>query len=279
MRQPRTVRWKKARYAGVLIIVVTFGVALILLRSIPEFHRSIATMTKETVVNKKKLDCANPIRLGDDYGGWQLCRPKNDSLQGKIVYTVGIGRNIKWDVAMIEKYGTVHHGWDPTPTASDFFSKFPVPAGFTFHKIGLGANDGNLTLKLPEGNMDSYTVMSYRKDAKEGTVITVPIFTVESMMRSLKHDHLAILKVDIEGAEFDVINEWEKSSLNISVDQVLIEFHERYFSHEPGYQSKVKGAILQMSHLGFDLIIRTNLECTFARRDVILERQTEVIKG
>lgn len=77
---------------------------------------------------------------------------------------------------------TVHHGSDPTPTALDFVEKKGAPDGFFFHPIGLSATDGNLTLKLPTGNQDSYTVMEFQKKAQEGTVVTVPVLSVNSML-------------------------------------------------------------------------------------------------
>lgn len=210
-------------------------------------------------VRNHVLACKKPVRLGDAYGGWQLCLPSRWSLQGGLVYTVGIGRNIEWDKEMIAKYDTVHHGWDPTPTALDFFRRKPPPKGFHFHRIGLGPHDGNLTLKLPYGNHDSYTVMAHPNEPQLGTVMEVPILTVKSMLRSLKHHHLAILKIDIEGAEFDVIDQWATANYRVPADQVLIEFHERYFWKQPGYRNMVPNAVRNMAALGFKLIVRTRL--------------------
>lgn len=203
-----------------------------------------------------RLDCARPIRMGDAYGGWHLCRPLR-TFAGQLVYTIGVGRNIKWDEEMIRTYGTVHHGWDPTPTASDYFSKRSIPKGFHFHKYGLASKDGNLTLKLPHGNHDSYTIMSYHQGAQDGTVVQIPVLTVGSMMRMLWHSHLAILKIDIEGAEFEVIEQWGKELYRIPADQVLIEFHERYFATKPNFKQMVPRSIEIMNNLGFDLIVKT----------------------
>lgn len=209
-----------------------------------------------------RLDCTNTIRLGDAYGGWELCRPiPTNSLSGQLVYTIGIGRNIKWDIEMMATYHTIHHGWDPTPTAADHFSKHPIPDGFSFHRIGLGADDGNLTLKLPVGNGDSFTVMEYGQPAQKGTVTTVPILTVQSMLNLLGHSHLAILKIDIEGAEFDVIKKWGKLGYYPPADQVLIEFHQRYFKHEKHSSKLVAEAVQTMKELGFDMVSRTTLVC------------------
>lgn len=157
---------------------------------------------------------------------------------------------------MIEKYGTVHHGWDPTPTAEDFFTKRPPPKGFTFHKYGLGTSDGNITLKLPKGNQDSYTVMEYHQKAKPGTVTSVQMLSLDSMLRRAKHSKLAILKIDIEGAEFDVIDDWNAKNYSIPADQVLVEFHQRYFK---GKGDLVDNAIGYMRNLGFNLVHKTKL--------------------
>lgn len=201
--------------------------------------------------------CSQKRFLGDLYGGWTICDPDGDALRGGIVYTVGVGRNIEWDKAMISRYNTQHHGWDPTPRAVDFARTTSLPKGFVFHPFGLGVDDGSVTVKLPEGNTDSFTVMSYKAPAQRGTVLTIPVLTIESMMRIQGHDHLAILKIDIEGAEFNVIRKWAREHYNLRADQVLIEFHERYFNDK----SLLPTAIAQMSELGFEVFHRAKLVC------------------
>lgn len=206
------------------------------------------------------LDCTDVIRLGDAYGGWEMCRPLL-SIKGRLVYTIGVGRNIGWDEAMIKQFGSEHHGWDPTPTALDFVKKNDVVEGFTFHAIGLGKEDGNVSLKLPIGNQDSYTVMEYNEEAREGSIVQVGVLTLRSMMKKVGHGdkELAVLKVDIEGAEFDVVESWVKEGYRIPADQVLIEFHQRYFKHT-GQQGKLlRKAMEGMAKLGFEMVIRTNL--------------------
>ncbi|GIS18490.1 MAG: hypothetical protein CM15mP120_04060 [Pseudomonadota bacterium] len=42
-------------------------------------------------------------------------------------------------------------------------------------------------------------------------------------MRDLGHDHLDVLKMDIEGAEYAVLDDMLQS--NILPDQLLVEFH------------------------------------------------------
>jgi hypothetical protein len=52
----------------------------------------------------------------------------------------------------------------------------------------------------------------------------------------LGHKHIDVLKMDIEGSEYDVIEDIINS--NISITQILVEFHDRLF--ENGYQKSIK---------------------------------------
>lgn len=224
----------------------------------PDIAKSLQEPTHHT------NGCSRKRFLGDSYGGWMICEPDSpDGLRGTLVYTIGVGRNIEWDKAMIREYGTVHHGWDPTPRAVDFVRTSKMPANFIFHQFGLGAKDGRVTATLPEGNTDSYTISSYKHaHAQRGKATEIPVLSLESMMRKENHQQLAILKIDIEGAEFNVIQTWADNNYNLRADQVLIEFHERYFNYD---KSLVAKAVSQMRQLGFVVFHRAKLEISFVR--------------
>ncbi|GMT24531.1 hypothetical protein PFISCL1PPCAC_15828 [Pristionchus fissidentatus] len=51
---------------------------------------------------------------------------------------------------------------------------------------------------------------------------TPPHFTVQDLMKKMKHEHIEILKMDIEGAEFTVLPQFLKSN---SVCQIMVEIH------------------------------------------------------
>lgn len=87
----------------------------------------------QSIEKKREVLCASPEHLGDDYGGWTIC--DGAAISGQLVYTIGVGRNIEWDKAMISKFGTQHHGWDPTPSAKGFFEKNPPPPGLHLSSV------------------------------------------------------------------------------------------------------------------------------------------------
>ena len=56
--------------------------------------------------------------------------------------------------------------------------------------------------------------------------IEVPMKRLHTIMLALNHDHIDILKMDIEGAEYEVIDDMIESG--IKPRQLLVEFHHRF---------------------------------------------------
>ena len=75
--------------------------------------------------------------------------------------------------------------------------------------------------------------------------ILAPVHRLTTIMERLGHDHIDLLKMDIEGAEYGVIA--DLLSCNIRVNQLLVEFHHRW--PEVGV-NKTKHAIRQLNERG-----------------------------
>ena len=84
---------------------------------------------------------------GERSGVWTVCP---DFLNKEsIVYSFGVGDNLAWDLAMIDRFGLTIHAFDPTPASVEWVSKQELPPTFHFHPIGLAGHDGTLNFKLP----------------------------------------------------------------------------------------------------------------------------------
>ena len=84
-------------------------------------------------------------------------------------------------------------------------------------------------------------------------------------MKELGHSRIDIIKMDIEGAEYDVIKDIYES--DIRPVQILIEFHHRF----PGVGiKKTKEAIGCIKSMGYQLfsVSATNEEYCFIRRAI-----------
>jgi len=162
-------------------------------------------------------------RHGSDAGEWWVCP---DQLGPRsVVYSLGIGTDITFDLSLIETHGLTLHAFDPTPGAIDFVKAQSLPAGFAWHPIGIGARDGTATFFPPENPAHiSHTIVD--RAATSGRAITVEIRRLSTLMRDLNHQSIDVLKMDIEGAEYEVLDDVLASGL--AVRQILVEFHHRF---------------------------------------------------
>ena len=86
------------------------------------------------------------------------------------------------------------------------------------------------------------------KTETKGKVIEVQLYRLKTIMEMLGHEKIDILKMDIEGAEYDVIKDIFCS--NIEIGQILVEFH--HFFGNVGIE-KTMDAITLLNENGFKL--------------------------
>jgi len=161
------------------------------------------------------------------YGDWMICPDGLDS--GGIVYSLGVGRDIGFDLALVRDFGLNVHAFDPTPGTGAWLDGQELADGFSFHPWAVAGTDGSLTL-YPRVKRDgtrskiSYTFVA--EDSSRDHGIDVPALTFSTIMARLGHDSIRLLKIDIEGAEYEVLDGLLAASAR--PDQLLIEFHHRF---------------------------------------------------
>jgi FkbM family methyltransferase len=182
-------------------------------------------------------------RHGSEYGGWCLC--PRDLARNAVIYSLGIGTDISFDLSIIEKYGVTVHAFDPTPGSMAFVKAQKVPTEFRCHEIGVGPHDGTATFYPPVNPSHiSHTLMP--RAEMRGRAITVQIRRLSTIMRELGHASVDVLKMDIEGAEYDVLNEILERRL--PVGQILVEFHHRFPGIGP---DRTRRAIEELNTAGY----------------------------
>ena len=152
-----------------------------------------------------------------------------DSLRsGDLVYSLGLATNIEFDLNLIGTFGVQVHGFDPTPDSVEWISRLSLPHQFHHHPIAVAGHDGELTFAMPTqlGHCARAIDESSRCAKPDVSTIVVPCRKLSSLAAELNHNRIALLKMDIEGCEYEVITELLHAPLR--VDQILVEFHHRF---------------------------------------------------
>ena len=173
---------------------------------------------------KLKNDIEVPI-IKD--GGWWFTP---DGLNAdSVVYSLGVGDDIDFDLSLIEKYGVHVHAFDPTPSSIDMLDSRELPRQFDFHPWAVTAADGSLTFYPRLKKDGSKSDVMYTMIAEDETVsdaIEVPAYSLSTISEKLGHRQIDLMKMDIEGAEYEVLDGLLASP--IKPTQLLVEFHHRF---------------------------------------------------
>jgi FkbM family methyltransferase len=183
--------------------------------------------------------------FGTNYGGYYIC--PNDIKKGSIVYSFGVGEDISFDLAIIKKFGTNVFAFDPTPKSINWVKNQQLPKEFNFYPYGLASYDGKGKFLAPKNPKH----VSYRMTDKailNEKQYEYEVHKLNTILNMLKHTKIDILKIDIEGAEFAVIDDLITSKIDLP--QLLVEFHHKF--KDIGV-SKTKKAIRSLNKNGFKI--------------------------
>jgi len=162
------------------------------------------------------------VRHGSEYGGWWIC--PNGISADSVVYSFGIGTDISFDLSLIATYGLTVHAFDPTPASIAWLKAQQLPGPFKWQELGIAAYDGRATFFPPaDPTHVSHSVVPPVRSDRQG--IDVEVRRLSSIMGSLGHEHVDVLKLDIEGAEYEVVDDILAGP--VRPRQLLIEFHHR----------------------------------------------------
>jgi len=215
-------------------------------------------------------------RIGTPYGGWII--PKDWLTQDSVCYLVGAGEDISFDLGVAAKYGCQVHIFDPTPRAvshfeeiakglkqglpakcstspSGLYPEYPLElaAHLKFHPIGIWNEDTTLRFFAPQNEAHvSHSLVNLQHSDRH---IEVPVRQLSGLMLELGHRRLNLLKLDIEGAEYQVIQSILENK--IEIDVLCIEFDESAANHlDTKYLERIEQSLKSLLNVGFRVIAK-----------------------
>jgi FkbM family methyltransferase len=227
-------------------------------------YRRIRVIIKQILGNEPKIPIQFGIPIeyhGNPYCGWGV--PLGTLTKSSVVVDVGLGEDISFSTSIAECYSCAVHGLDPTPRSISYIENLGL-AYFTLHKVGLAANSGISTFYLP--NNELHVSGSLSKARHTGVrKIDVQLVSIEDMFNRIGCDRINLLKIDIEGAEYDLLMGECFANYAKKIDVLCIEFHHRW---SPEGVKDTEKAVTRLKQLGFACIWcnqTTNEEFTFQR--------------
>lgn len=196
---------------------------------------------------------------GSDYGGKWLV--ENSLTENSVVYSFGVGEDVSFDLSVIDRYGSQVFAFDPTPKAITYGSDFAdVEPRFHFFPVALcSGEEGPIMFHLPQ---DPDHVSCSESEISDSS-FQVPAKPLTQIMDELGHLKIDVLKMDIEGSEYVVLEEiFIKLPVSSWPDQILVEFHDHLDSSFPARKENILRNIFEK---GYALIFQEGADYSFKK--------------
>ena len=215
-------------------------------------NKVLSTVLPRVVSKTRRPDL---VRLGSRYGGWIV--PAAELSPGSICYLAGLGEDGSFDICLANEYGCEVFVFDPTPRAIAYAERelADVPS-ITFLPVGMWSESSVLQFFAPrDPSHVSHSVVNL-----QGTTdsFDARCESPADTMRALGHKSLTLLKLDIEGAEYEVLGSVLRDNLDIAV--ICVEFDQ------PAPVRKTLRQIGALRAAGYTCIAAENWNYTFLRR-------------
>lgn len=156
--------------------------------------------------------------IGDGDGAWVV--PVSLINPDWICYCVGVGVNATFDFGLAKRFGCKVYSFDPTPRSIKYMAEHADRDRVTFLPVGVWKTDEVLKFYAPANrNHANWSTADLHGTAE---FFTANCKRLSTLMRELKHDHIDLLKLDIEGSWEPVL--YNMIAEKISVGVLCVEF-------------------------------------------------------
>lgn len=148
--------------------------------------------------------------------------PTSESLHLSTCYCAGVGEDIEFELDLIKHFKAKVFAFDPTPRAIGFVQGISpdLPA---LHFLPVGLWSSNTVLRFFPPEHPQHVSHSVFKEGMREAFFEAPCKTLSSLMHELGHTHIDVLKMNIEGAEYEVLKSMMADEIHPTVIALTFE--------------------------------------------------------
>jgi FkbM family methyltransferase len=204
-------------------------------------------------------DRVSTAELGSDYGSWvvptQLIQP------GWTCYSVGAGGDVSFDLALAKDFGVVVRSFDAVLAyVESARAEGDGERNFTAHQAAIMPRDGPVRMQVThDPNSQSVSAAALYESA---SFVTLSGRSIASLMAEFDDDHVDILKVDVEGSEYDLLPALNLAELGVRIFAVQL--------HHTGSVRQARGLVDRIRNEGYEPVACSHpVKLTFVLRDLL----------
>lgn len=152
--------------------------------------------------------------VGNEDSGWVMMTTP----QPLVIYCAGVGQGISFELELAKIAKKPVLVFDPSPTGVATMAKCDM-RNLEFFPVGLAADTGVIEFSLPKDPGEG----SYSLPQDGVDKISFECWSLDTIMKKNADSYIDLLKMDIEGFEYDIIDRFLDES--IPVRQLCVEFH------------------------------------------------------
>lgn len=204
-------------------------------------------------------------QFGNEYGGYQLATDFISNTSELTVLSFGIGEDLSFDEELMNTYDARIYAFDPTPRTKNYVQNHVLSQNSKFHFFPYGLSDADKMQTFYFPKVKEYVSCStHKQDSVGDASCQVEMKKFTTIIKECNISKIDILKMDIEGSEFDVMDQILSSDICIS--QICLEVHDYLFNDGTAYE-KLSWIINLLKTNGYKLayLSESKYEMTFVK--------------
>ncbi len=201
----------------------------------------------------------HPVALGTTYGAWMV--PSTAIKPGWTCYCVGAGADISFDLELIRRFDTRVRCIEPV---EEYVAAAAETAAgesrFSAYRAAIATHDGPLRMQHTHHPGSRSLSSAELYDTRD--FVEIPGRTLQSLTSELGDEKIDLLKLDIEGGEYEVLPTVDLPALGVKVVPVQL--------HHNRSVASARGLIADLNSSGYELVaMLPPVRLTFIHRDVL----------